>query len=433
MERKVVFVLTPGRSGSSVFTQILSILGLRLSENLISATEANPQGYFEDALIVQREKAFLQSLGLPPQLPLPPSSLSSQEAGNYISFLKEYLEQQVSSDGIWLCKVPTLCSTLPLWQKAMLQSRIVPFYFLAVRDLSNTLASFLKIGATKREAEQNIFTRTVSIFQHVQSNLFIQHYEHLFDNFDQVVQEIGAWLEISLDQDRIELARQCLKPHLNRAQYQQVTPDNPFLIRLYEYISACAGINYNIGPLLHYITEMKPAFDLGETAVERLLQCHKTITSQQRKSYIKLRKEKEKIITIHACELKNCKQEYDISLQTIIKKHEAEKQEIEQRIATDMAALCDLNASQENKIYALRQEIQILLQKNHALQQQLQKKQNITPTKNLAQSSKQTLPLLSRKEKLKHKFKEHPYAFFRDSKNPFVRSLRIFFLFKKCR
>ena len=381
MERKVVLVLTPGRSGSSVFTQILSVLGLRLSENLISATEENPQGYFEDALIVQHEKDFLHSLGLSPQLPLTPSCLSSPEAENYVRFLKEYLERQVNKDGIWLCKVPTLCSTLPLWQRAMHQSRIVPFYFLAVRDLSHTLASFLQVGATKQRAEQTIFTRTVSVFQHVQSNLFIQHYEHLFDNIDQVARDICAWLEIPLDQDRIELARQCIKPRLNRAQYQQVTPDNPFLIRLYEYISTCTGSSYDIAPLLHYISTMKPAFDLGETAVERLLQYHKTITSQQRKNYIRLRKEKERLINIHACELKNCKQEYDSSLQAIIKKHEAEKQEIEQRIATDIAALCDLNASQENKIYALRQEIQILLQKNHALQQQLQKNKILKPQK----------------------------------------------------
>lgn len=423
MERKVVLVLTPGRSGSSVFTQILSILGLRLSENLISATEENPRGYFEDALIVQHEKDFLHSLGLSTQIPLTPSCLSSQEAGNYVRFLKEYLEQQVSKDGIWLCKVPTLCSTLPLWQRAMYQSRIVPFYFLAVRNLSDTLASFLKVGATKQAAEQAIFTRTVSVFQHVQSNLFIQHYEHLFDNFEQVAQKIGAWLDLPLEPERIEQARQCLKPHLNRAQYEQATPDNPFLIRLYEYLSACTGSNYDIAPLLHYIATVKPAFALGETVVDRLLSYHKKITTQQEKRYVKLQKEKENLIQSHACDLEKIRQEHTASLQTLIKKHESEKKDIEQRLATeisdlqaliekyesekkdieqrlatDTSTLCTLNATQENELYALRQEIQHLLQENHALQQ-LQVKQD--KVQSLKPKYMQQIQLIQKQNQLK--------------------------------
>ena len=362
MERKAVFVLTPGRSGSSVFAQILSVLGLRLSENLISATEENPQGYFEDALIVQREKEFLRNLGLHPQLPLPTSCISSREAGDYVRFLKEYLEQQVCIDGIWLCKAPTLCSTLPLWQKAMRQSRIVPFYFLAVRNLNDTLASFLKLGDKKQWAEQTIFTRTVSVLQRVQSNLFIQHYERLFNDFEQVAHEIGAWLDLPVDQERIEQARQCLKPHLNRSQYQQVSPDNPLLIQLYDYLYTCNGNNYDATSLLHYVTTMNPAFELGETTIERLLSYHKQIITQQEKKYIQLQKEKEHLIKIHTSELEKCKEKYSLSLQEIIKKHEAEKQEIEQRLTTDTSALCALNASQENKLYALRRETQCLLQ-----------------------------------------------------------------------
>ena len=427
MERKVVLVLTPGRSGSSVFTHILSVLGLRLSENLISATEENPQGYFEDAQIVQRERDFLCSLGLTTQIPLTPSCLSSQEAGNYVRFLKEYLEQQVSEDGIWLCKVPTLCSTLPLWQKAMRQSRIVPFYFLAVRNLSDTLTSFMKLGNSKQWAEQTIFTRTVNVFQHVQSNLFIQHYEHLFDNFEQTVQKLGAWLDLPLDQDRIEQARQCVKPHLNRAQYEQVTPDNPFLIQLYEHLSACYGGNSDIAPLLHYISAMKPAFSLGETAVDRLLSYHKQTMTQQEKKYIKLQKEKEDLIKSHARELEKCKQEYTISLQALIKKHESEKKEIEQRLATeisdlqaliekhesekkeieqrlatDTSTLCALNASQENTLYALRQEIRHLLQENHALQQ-LQTQQDKAPTlkPQYMQQIQKELQLIQKQNQLK--------------------------------
>lgn len=69
--RKVVVVLSPGRSGTSLLMQVLAGLGMKLSENLIGPHHENPDGFFEDAEIVELHKQLFADLGAKPIYPLP--------------------------------------------------------------------------------------------------------------------------------------------------------------------------------------------------------------------------------------------------------------------------------------------------------------------------------------------------------------------------
>ena len=61
---RIIFVLGMHRSGTSLTTNVLSELGVSLSEDLMPATHENARGYFESQTISFLQDRILASFGL---------------------------------------------------------------------------------------------------------------------------------------------------------------------------------------------------------------------------------------------------------------------------------------------------------------------------------------------------------------------------------
>jgi hypothetical protein len=112
--KRVIVVLSAGRSGTSLLMKALGFMGMKLSENMIPGSAGNPEGFFEDAAIVEVHKQLIDDLGTQPTLPLPQGWLESEATKKARRKLREILESNLEdSNGIWGFKDPRTVSFLP--------------------------------------------------------------------------------------------------------------------------------------------------------------------------------------------------------------------------------------------------------------------------------------------------------------------------------
>jgi hypothetical protein len=121
---KVVCVLGMHRSGTSLLTGALRLLGVHLGsdENLLpSDEEANRKGFWENRLIVDLNDALLSRLGgdwhnLPD---FPPDWFSSPEFADLRREARAVISKEFGNVPVWGWKDPRACLTLPFWRRLL--------------------------------------------------------------------------------------------------------------------------------------------------------------------------------------------------------------------------------------------------------------------------------------------------------------------------
>ncbi|HKO43122.1 MAG TPA: sulfotransferase [Pyrinomonadaceae bacterium] len=162
----VVCILGMHRSGTSLLTKILNLVGLYLSPAHVSAQPAddNPKGHWEHSEIVSLNDAILTRYGgtwdEPPQLP------SGWEKSSLIEDLKQraqtLIDDQFSGVSLWGWKDPRTCITLPFWQQLLPNMR----YVICLRNPSDVARSLQSRNAFSAEKSSRLWFRYVhSAFQ----------------------------------------------------------------------------------------------------------------------------------------------------------------------------------------------------------------------------------------------------------------------------
>ncbi|MGH2682625.1 MAG: sulfotransferase family protein [Actinomycetota bacterium] len=119
-ERTAVCVLGMHRSGTSLITRILNLLGVDLGaeERLLEAGPDNPLGFWEHHEIVQLNEEILALLG--GSWHEPPALDPGWERSPALSGLRgaalEVIRREFGRSDLWGWKDPRTCLTLPFWQ-----------------------------------------------------------------------------------------------------------------------------------------------------------------------------------------------------------------------------------------------------------------------------------------------------------------------------
>ncbi|MEQ8282894.1 MAG: hypothetical protein RIC04_14150 [Parvibaculum sp.] len=138
--KQIVVVLGMHRSGTSVATQILQAMGVRLGENLIEGAADNPDGFYEDRRLVKIAADILVQLrrSLPLRtgvLPMPDGWWLSEDFNSHrmqmIDIVASELEK--SSGSVWGFKDPRTLVLLPLWQTVFETLNVSPKTVLCLR------------------------------------------------------------------------------------------------------------------------------------------------------------------------------------------------------------------------------------------------------------------------------------------------------------
>jgi hypothetical protein len=262
---KVIVVLSPGRSGTSLLMKALGAMGMSLSENMIPGSVGNPEGFFEDAEIVEVHKELLQNLNTHPVLPLPVDWLESEPTKRARSKLRKILENRLQeSSAIWGFKDPRTASFLPLWNRILNSPGTVPVFILAVRDPAMVAAS-LKRQINREEVitELQWLQRTTDALYHTATDCYIVHFEDWFTRPFELARGILEYTGLNqyFNNDIEYALKGFIKPNLNRAIYDDYKVQNEYVIKLYEVLKGCREANFDRENLIAVVKESRKAIN----------------------------------------------------------------------------------------------------------------------------------------------------------------------------
>jgi hypothetical protein len=262
---KVIVVLSPGRAGTSLLMKALGAMGMRLSENMIPGSVGNPEGFFEDAEIVEVHKALLQNLNTSPVHPLPDGWLESEPTKKARPKLRKILDNRLQeSNAIWGFKDPRTASFLPLWNRILNAPGTVPVFILAVRDPAVVSAS-LKRQINREEVitELQWLQRTTDALYHTAADCYIIHFEDWFTRPFELAQGLLEYTGLNeyFNGDLKVALKDVIKPNLNRAVYDDYKVQNEYVIKLYEVLKDCREANFDRQKLIAVVKESRKAIN----------------------------------------------------------------------------------------------------------------------------------------------------------------------------
>lgn len=126
---EIVCILGMHRSGTSVFTRILNLIGLYLGpeQQLLQPNDYNPKGYWEHDEIVSLNNEILERLGgswdEPPAFP--PGWENAPAMDDLKQRAQRLIQDSFADVQTWGWKDPRSCLTLPFWQQLLPDMRYV--------------------------------------------------------------------------------------------------------------------------------------------------------------------------------------------------------------------------------------------------------------------------------------------------------------------
>ncbi len=133
--KRIVLVLGPHRSGTSVLTKALEVLGVSLGDRLMPPSRFNPKGYHEDLDVSAFNQELLEAVGWDWHH-LPPLESTAVEAllASHSERATELLREKTARCDVLGLKDPRFCLLLPFWLRIFSECRIPVSYVIALRD-----------------------------------------------------------------------------------------------------------------------------------------------------------------------------------------------------------------------------------------------------------------------------------------------------------
>jgi hypothetical protein len=141
--RTAVCVLGFHRSGTSMTTRLLNLLGVELGGDLLPANHDNPRGFWEPRWMVRFNDEVLAaaeaSYMVPPRLDTPWAQFEAlrERAG-------ALLDENLGEFSLFAFKDPRLCLTWPFWQPLVAERVDEIRYVICLRSPAETAASMVK-------------------------------------------------------------------------------------------------------------------------------------------------------------------------------------------------------------------------------------------------------------------------------------------------
>lgn len=131
------------RSGTSVTTRIINLLGAELGDNLIPASIGNEHGHWESRAVQGLHNRMLAQLGSDIYSPVnfPSEWFGSAAAQAWIGCMQDLVAEEYATSAFFVLKDPRIALFLPLWREAMHQSSIDARFVLPFRRPDAVAAS----------------------------------------------------------------------------------------------------------------------------------------------------------------------------------------------------------------------------------------------------------------------------------------------------
>lgn len=206
--KKAFIILGMHRSGTSVLTRIVNLLGATVGDNLMQGNQANPKGYWEHLDIVNIHNVLLAKLGLNWDS-ISPLPLDWQERDDILLLkqqLKDIVVRDFNGQHIWCLKDPRMCRLLPLWLKIFQELEVVPYFIIAVRNPQEVASSLEVRNQISMSHSYLLWFRYV-----LESEYNSRGYKRIFINFDDLIDECDVCLKRIAAFMKVDLSTPCKK------------------------------------------------------------------------------------------------------------------------------------------------------------------------------------------------------------------------------
>ena len=160
-QRQIVVVLGMHRSGTSLLSNMLHVLGVDMADTTDHVSPKNPGGFWERPALVAIHDKILEAIGRPIALPshvlpFPAAWWRSKAVQALKPKLIEYLRAELAkSSNPWGFKDPRTCRLLPLWQEIFREINVEPIFVNAVRAPSEASASMSQKSSARKMSVAN--------------------------------------------------------------------------------------------------------------------------------------------------------------------------------------------------------------------------------------------------------------------------------------
>jgi hypothetical protein len=195
-EATVICILGMHRSGTSLVSRVLNLLGVNLGpwDSISKKGEDNPKGYWEHHPIALLNDEILARFGgswdRPPKFP--PGWHLDVELEDLREKARRLVRDDFSSQLIWGWKDPRTCLTVPFWQELVGGLR----YVICVRNPSAVVASLRRRNGMAAESAERLWLAHVqSALAHTtgRARMFVA-YEHLIGDWRPEVARLAAFI-----------------------------------------------------------------------------------------------------------------------------------------------------------------------------------------------------------------------------------------------
>jgi glycosyltransferase involved in cell wall biosynthesis len=232
--RKLVVVLGPHRSGTSLCAAAVAALGAHLGDDVTYANEENPKGFFEHPAIVDFNDRLLQHLGGSWDNPLfrGESVITHESLAQWQSEAVQLLRDSLGDAALVAVKDPRMCQLLAFWQPVFVMAgypqertqyihtyRSVAQVAQSARTRAQKNAAYYDLGLDLAEGAALWFSLTAQSLLETRGkpNVFLA-YEELLSRPRETLQRLADELGLAVDEQQItDFCERFVDPDLQHA------------------------------------------------------------------------------------------------------------------------------------------------------------------------------------------------------------------------
>jgi len=228
--RTLILVLGMHRSGTSVLTRVLNLLGADVGEDLLEAQQGvNARGFWEHRELVSINEQLLSALGRKwyDFLPLPSQWWSENSISDLEQQAESFLRSAFAADAsLAVIKDPRLCLLLPFWEVAAQKAGWNPVVVLATREPGEVSASLCRRDPLTEDSANLLWLRYTSDSEKASRELprSSADYAALLNDWKAVLRRVGEGLAITWPNDLDETAEaiaEAIDPSLCHQEQQE--------------------------------------------------------------------------------------------------------------------------------------------------------------------------------------------------------------------
>jgi len=212
VDKRIVIVTGPGRSGTSTIAGTLTRLGLEVPGTAIAGNQTNPSGFYEPRWVVDFHRELLRGCGVGVQDPTPEALAITRRVGrrqDVRARLKDWLDARLSEQGSLVVKDPRLLWFADLWLSVANDLNAPTGFVTMLRHPAEVSASrqkyYTKSGVKDRRADDIArvagWTNAAFVAEEVSRDhprVFVR-YVDLVDDWRQALTRVGGTLDLSFE------------------------------------------------------------------------------------------------------------------------------------------------------------------------------------------------------------------------------------------